>query len=175
MHIEEEPLAPPRSCDHPGCDNEGLYPAPKSRERLRDHYHFCLDHVREYNAKWNYFAGWSQEKIYEQMRRDLTGDRPTWPVMDTIKMEKRLHDFIRSWNRNTKAQTPQNSALSKEAAALETLGLPPDAAEKTVKTRYRELVKRYHPDKNPDNPRSAERFKRIAEAYAVLKNLWQGK
>ena len=173
MQIDEELHSPPRRCDHPGCDNEGLYPAPKSRDRLRDHYHFCLDHVREYNQKWNYFAGWSQDKIYEQMRRDLFGDRPTWKVTDTIRIEKKLHDFIRRWNKDNKAHTPPNAALSKEAQALETLGLPPQSGEKEIKTRYRELVKRYHPDKNPDNPKSAERFKLISEAYTVLKNLWQ--
>ena len=42
-------------CDHAGCDLPGLYPAPKSRQRLNERYHFCLEHVREYNKKWNFF------------------------------------------------------------------------------------------------------------------------
>jgi DnaJ-domain-containing protein 1 len=175
MNLDEEPIPQARRCDHLGCDNEGLYPAPKSRTNLRVRYYFCLDHVREYNAKWDYFEGFSQEKMYEQMRKDLTGDRPTWPIFDTIRLEKRLSDFLKRWNKGGQTSEPPSTTLSREAQALETLGLPPNATEKTVKTRYRELVKRYHPDKNPDNPKSAERFKIISEAYTVLKSIWQSK
>lgn len=49
----------------------------------------------------------------------------------------------------------------------EVLGVPRDADEKTIKKAFRELALRYHPDRNKD-PGAEERFKEIAEAYAVL-------
>lgn len=45
-----------RKCDHPGCEKAGEYRAPKDR-KLKDYYWFCLEHVQEYNARWNYYAG----------------------------------------------------------------------------------------------------------------------
>lgn len=163
-------------CDHAGCDLPGLYPAPKSRQHLNQRYHFCLEHVREYNKKWNFFEGFSEEQIYHQMRRDMVGDRPTWPASIPLKLEARLHEFIRKFTKDSPGTAkPKSAAITKEAQALETLGLGPLADTKSIKARYRELVKKYHPDKNPDNPKALERFKIISEAYMVLRAGWHGK
>ena len=49
------------------------------------------------------------------------------------------------------------------------LGIPKNAPEKDVKSAYRKLARKWHPDANPDNPKEAEeRFKEISEAYEVL-------
>ncbi len=48
-----------------------------------------------------------------------------------------------------------------------TLGIPSTASEEEIKTAYRSLAKKYHPDLNPDDPQGAERkMKEINEAYA---------
>ena len=52
-----------RRCDHPECGEEGKFPAPQSRQKLREYYWFCLDHVRDYNRKWDYYAGMKPEEI----------------------------------------------------------------------------------------------------------------
>jgi curved DNA-binding protein len=49
------------------------------------------------------------------------------------------------------------------------LGVEPDADAKTIKTAYRKLARKYHPDMNPDEGAEAK-FKEVAEAYQVLKN-----
>jgi DnaJ-class molecular chaperone len=50
-----------------------------------------------------------------------------------------------------------------------TLGVPKNAAEKDVKSAYRKLARKWHPDANPKNPKEAEeKFKEISEAYEVL-------
>lgn len=49
-----------------------------------------------------------------------------------------------------------------------TLGIPRDANEKDIKTAYRRLARKYHPDLNPDNIDAANRFKEVNEAYEVL-------
>ncbi|MFW5952101.1 MAG: molecular chaperone DnaJ [Gemmatimonadota bacterium] len=48
------------------------------------------------------------------------------------------------------------------------LGIPEKADATEVKKAYRKLAKQYHPDANQNDPRAAERFKEIGEAYAVL-------
>src|ERR1700733_16070483 len=49
------------------------------------------------------------------------------------------------------------------------LGVPKTAAAKDIKSAYRKLARKWHPDANPDNAKaSEEKFKDIQEAYEVL-------
>ena len=50
----------------------------------------------------------------------------------------------------------------------EVLGVGKDAGDQEIKGAYRELAKRFHPDRNPDDPSAEERFKEASEAYSVL-------
>ncbi|MGD8278563.1 MAG: DnaJ domain-containing protein, partial [Gemmatimonadota bacterium] len=48
------------------------------------------------------------------------------------------------------------------------LGVPEKATADEIKKSYRRLAKKYHPDANPNDPKAADRFKEIGEAYSVL-------
>src|SRR5689334_16807393 len=48
------------------------------------------------------------------------------------------------------------------------LGVPASAKQDEIKKQYRKLAAKHHPDKNPNDPKAAERFKEISEAYQVL-------
>ena len=48
------------------------------------------------------------------------------------------------------------------------LGVPASATQDEIKKQYRKLAAKHHPDKNPNDPKAAERFKEISEAYTVL-------
>src|SRR3954467_3838214 len=75
-----DPDAPGRPCDYPGCLNAGEYRAPKSRTELNQYPWFCLEHVRAYNASWDFYKGMTPGQIEQQTRLDTGWQRPTWPL-----------------------------------------------------------------------------------------------
>src|SRR4051795_6867048 len=54
------------------------------------------------------------------------------------------------------------------ADPYETLGVQKTDSEAAIRSAYRKLAKRHHPDVNPGKPEAAERFKRISAAYEIL-------
>ena len=50
----------------------------------------------------------------------------------------------------------------------EVLGVPRTATEDQIRSEYRKLARKYHPDVNPGDKSSEEKFKEINEAYEVL-------
>lgn len=50
------------------------------------------------------------------------------------------------------------------------LGVPKNADDKQIKSVYRRLARKYHPDVNPNDPSSEAKFKEVTEAYEVLSN-----
>src|SRR5580765_4961432 len=67
-------------CEWAGCKNKGPHRAPKGRENSREYWHFCLDHVREYNQAYNFFQGMNPEDVARYQKDALTGHRPTWKM-----------------------------------------------------------------------------------------------
>src|ERR1700751_5669322 len=67
-------------CEWPGCQSRGPHRAPKGRENARQYFHFCLDHVREYNQSYNFFSGMNAEAVARYQKDALTGHRPTWKM-----------------------------------------------------------------------------------------------
>ena len=72
---EEAPL-----CQWKGCTAAGMHRAPRGRGREGEYHLLCLDHVREFNASYNYFAGMSNAEVEAYQKDSLTGHRPTWKV-----------------------------------------------------------------------------------------------
>src|SRR5919206_3044472 len=65
-------------CDWPGCREDATHRAPKGRLREGEYWRFCLDHVREYNHSYNFFAGMSDDAVAKYQKESITGHRPTW-------------------------------------------------------------------------------------------------
>src|SRR4051812_19480406 len=65
-------------CGAKDCKQPGEHKAPRSKNALHDYEWYCLEHVRERNRKWDFFAGMSRDEIEEFMRDAVTGHRPTW-------------------------------------------------------------------------------------------------
>lgn len=156
-------------CQWAGCNRDGCYPAPRSRQALRQYYWFCLEHVRLYNASWNYYAGMTEAEVEADIRFDTVWQRRTWrhgPFARVTSVNDPFGLFEDSPPR------PRQPATA-EARALAILGLEPPVTVVMVKARYKELVKRHHPDATGGNKASEERFKDISEAYRVLMRFLQ--
>src|SRR5262245_55014200 len=68
------------ACQWPGCGGAATHRAPKGRLREGAYWRFCLEHVREYNQSYNYFAGMSDEAVARFQKDAITGHRPTWKL-----------------------------------------------------------------------------------------------
>lgn len=181
----DEPQPKVRCCDVPGCPGEGLFRAPKSRDRLNEYFWFCLEHIREYNRSWDYFAGMSQAEIEAHLRGDVTWHRPTWPMGSWRAREERLREAAmrdfrfgpdgtgpagrRAHSHAGEGHRPGRDARSPELEALAVLNLTPPVEFSQIKARYRELVKAHHPDANGGDKAAEEKLKRINQAYSTLK------
>lgn len=184
-----EPETPPQPthCQHPDCDLPGVYRAPKSRTQLNEYFWFCLDHVRDYNKAWDYYAGMSQAEIERQVRNDVVGQRPTWPLgkwgahgpggRTSAPRSAFIPDDVAealdsaAQARKTRAREEQrrNSRLSKEEQALAVLELTAPVTMQEIRTRYRTLVKKLHPDANGGDKSAEEQLKVVNQAYSTLK------
>jgi DnaJ-domain-containing protein 1 len=161
----------------------GEYRAPKGRERLNEYFWFCLDHVREYNKAWDYYAGMSEREIEQHLRSDVTWQRPTWPMGFWKARERVMHDEAmrqygfhdageskaRNGGNGHYAGGAANRMRTPEEEALTVLDLAPPVDFPQIKARYRELAKIHHPDINGGDKTAEETLKRINQAYTTLK------
>lgn len=175
-----------RQCDFPGCAEKGEYRAPRSplhveqrAQTPEDRYlHFCLAHVREYNKKWDYFAQMSLAEIEAFQREAIVGHRKTKPIGAPHWRSPFLHKQD-AWFFGFKleegappAAAPTAERLSKkQRAALAVFDLTYPFTPAQLKTRYRALVKKTHPDTNGGDKQAEARFREITEAYGVLKQI----
>ncbi len=182
---EAKPQAP--VCQWDGCKEPGTHRAPVGRMKEGEYFRFCLDHVREYNKSFNYFSGVSDSEVARFQKEALTGNRPTWKMGVNGAATRSSPDFAQArsgragyYNRmrdpfnlfnGPREGQPQRERKAKplEAKALETLGLDTKATGNDIKARYKELVKRHHPDANGGDRGSEDRFRDVLQAYRVLK------
>jgi hypothetical protein len=162
-----------RCCDFDNCPALGDYPAPKNRASVghKSHYYFCLEHIRLYNAAWDYFAGASPDEIYDQMRRDAVWDKPTTQAHYPLNWQQRIEDFAQEFFGNRRAKAPPPLAPEKPddfLRACTTLQVPPNADMLTIKKNYRQLAKLHHPDANPTHETTTA-FLQVQAAYQTLK------
>ncbi len=174
--VRQEKKQQGRSCDHPACTRTGEYRAPRSRAS-NAYYWFCLDHVRDYNRSWDFYKGMTIFEVEWHLREDVVWRRPTWPlnIMDyrfsknvvLLRKFKTAFDTKNSKNshgsrkKKLKRETP-------EEWAIRAMKLQPPVTKTTVKARYKELVKRFHPDVHGGDRTREEKLKVIIEAYKTL-------
>jgi hypothetical protein len=165
-------------CAVPGCKGLGEYKAPVQPANFDgpgEYRLLCLDHVREHNARYNYFEGMSVDEINDAQRPLAGWERPSrrfahsgadpmpaWndfaDPLDAIAARFRMAD-----------RGPPQRFTPNEKRALGTLGLADDADLHTVRSAYSKLVRRYHPDRNGGDRSQEKRLGQVIEAWQILK------
>jgi len=182
-----------RTCEWQGCDARAHYRAPRSPERLGEYRWFCLDHVREYNAAWDFFANRSEEEVASMVGGANAWERPTWSLGSGPRGPHGMqpHADGHAWARfgfsdafeilgENATINPGDAANSDgrprrrlsrpEQQAMDTLGLPHQVSERAdVRAKYRALVKELHPDMNGGENPDPDRLARVLKAWELMK------
>ena len=165
-------------CAVPGCREPGEFKAPlrpASFDGPGSWRFLCLEHVREHNAKYNFFDGMSTDEIAEAQTPYAGWERstrafahagadpaPAWS--DFADPLEAISGRFRRYRSNASSRF-----TAAEQRALAVLGLGEDADLKAVRGRYSQLVRRYHPDKNGGDRSQEGRLGEVIEAYQSLR------
>jgi hypothetical protein len=178
-------------CEWPGCTEAAGYRAPKGRGNEGKYWQYCLEHVRTYNQSYNYFAGMSDDAVARYQKDSLTGHRPTWKMGVNGKAGTRPDpngfragfdaddpfSLFGEFGGNTRwkpdeASQPEGRMIrNAERKALDTMGLEVGVSAAEVKARFKELVKRHHPDANGGDRSSEGLLREVIQAYNYLKSV----
>ncbi|MDT0683705.1 DnaJ domain-containing protein [Roseicyclus sp. F158] len=167
-----------RVCEHPGCQEPGKYRAPKSPDSLDDFYWFCKTHVREYNLKWNFFEGTTEEELSEHMDNDRVWERKTKPFRQSAEERawSRLgvddpHQVLgQNATRNPgKSITGTRRLPPTERRALEILDAKDHWTRTEIRKSYKALIKILHPDMNGGDRSDEERLQEVMWAWDQVK------
>jgi hypothetical protein len=176
------------SCEWEGCTEPGLYPAPKGRGQEGQYHRFCLNHVREYNKSYNYFAGLPDDEVVKHQKNDTIGHRPTWFIGVNPWGRQRgnrngtrggfahrftTYDpfglFAERPTVKPGAGQPERPLRRAERKCLLQLNLEDTATKADIRARFKELVKRLHPDHNQGDRRSEDKLREVIQAYNYLR------
>lgn len=178
-----------KACEAPGCPEAGEFRAPGARrpgfDGPGDWRWFCLEHVRQFNAGYDWFegmtadeilaaqspvAGWAMET--KAFRADAGVDGvPRWA--DFADPLEAIGARAETISRRTRARHHGSASgdrfNAREHEALGTMGLGPQTDRAALRRRYAELVRRYHPDRNGGDRRHEGRLGQVVEAYQLLR------
>jgi DnaJ-domain-containing protein 1 len=168
-----------RACEHEGCTESGQYRAPKSPDNLDEYFWFCKTHVREYNLKWNFFTGATEEEMEAQMDKDRVWGRETKPFGRPSEEQRawaRLgvddpHQVLgeKATQNPGRAVTGTRRLPPTERRALEILEARDTWTKGEIRKQYRSLIKVLHPDMNGGDRSDEERLQEVVWAWEQIK------
>ncbi|MDO8840646.1 MAG: J domain-containing protein [Parvibaculum sp.] len=193
-HVRTAAREASRRCEWAGCREPGLHRAPRAHATIgvdadgdAQYAWFCETHIREFNGNYDFFRGMSDADVAAFQREALTGHRPTWnlgvnaantafgprfgPRMGRAAPFRDAFGFFEDTAGSTGPEEPQTRRKPRalEQQALETLDLDGTASLNEIKARYKELVKRHHPDANGGDRSAEERLRKVIQAYDYLR------
>jgi|TARA_X000000950_G_scaffold189263_1_gene228840 hypothetical protein len=157
----------PRSCYNPDCKELGIYPAPKSKENLREYLYFCINCIREFNKSWNYFEGLNEQELEIEIRKSTTWNRPSWK----FGTKNLNYDFEKAFRQfNDQKKLDENKNVSKKIKdAFNLLDLDLNSTPDEIKRRYKNLAKKWHPDvQQNETNHNKNKFIDITNAYKTI-------
>jgi hypothetical protein len=170
-----------RECSHPGCSEPGLFRAPRSPDALDDYLWFCKDHVREYNLRWNFFAGQTEDEMRAAMERERVWGRATRPMAGASEKKgwQRLgiedpFEVLGEKATRRRPEVGRSGATRRlpptERRALEILDARDTWSRPEIRRQYKSLVKDLHPDLNAGNRADEDRLQEVVWAWDQIKD-----
>jgi hypothetical protein len=168
-------------CAEPGCKEPGEFRAPLEPggfDGPGSWRWLCLDHVREFNARYNFFNGMSPDEIVEQQRPYAGWERETRAFAVNADRPPRWADFhdpldAISGRFRTKPRDEDRKdgkpLSGEDRRAMKELDLDINADRKALRTRYAERLRRFHPDRNGGDRSHEAALGRTIKAYNQLK------
>jgi DnaJ domain len=174
-----KPEADVLMCEWPDCDKPAKHKAPKGRSAEGQFHNYCTAHVQQYNKTYDYFKDMKEDEQAAFRKEAQTGHRPTWKrgqgaaptVGGTRRTAKDINDPL---NLLLKEKITSNAKHGRnlrrnEIEALQALSLPEDATPGEVKSKYKSLVKRLHPDANNGSRANEATLNAVIKAYDTLR------
>jgi hypothetical protein len=178
-----------RRCEAAGCDSAGEFRAPGEQapgfDGPGDWRWLCLEHVREFNAGYDWFAGMTADEILEAQspiagwRRETRAFRadagvngvPRWADFDDPleAIGARASDIRRRAEMRQAPQAQRSRFTPRERDAMSVMGLGPHDDLHALRKRYSVLVRRYHPDRNGGDRSHERKLQSVIEAYQLLR------
>jgi hypothetical protein len=172
-----------RQCMEPGCDLPGEFRAPPlegaaPRDEPAPYRWFCLDHVRAFNARYNFFSGMNADEISAAQRPYAGWERETRAFSatgaDRPPSWADFNDPLDAISARFRARAPAarqdgHPLSDADRRALKILGLATDADRRALRTRYAELVRKFHPDRNGGDRSFEKKLQEVIAAYQLLK------
>ena len=170
-----------KTCEHPGCEESGKYRAPKHPDNLDEFRWFCLQHIREFNQKWNFFDSHSEEELEKQFAADKVWERPTKPLKQSA--EERawarlgISDPHEVLGQNATRNPGRGDGLgggrrlpADERKAIDILEAREDWTKSELRKQYKALIKELHPDMNGGDRTEEDRLQKVVWAWDQIKD-----
>ena len=161
-------------CDWDNCKEQGSYKAPLERDNSKKHRLLCLEHIKIFNKKWNYFSDMNDQQIEYFIKSDLTWHKSTKSFGSSdnffnILWNNALEDKINIFKSTNFKEFKKTNLSNTDRDALDIMELNYEVKWEEVQKTFKTLVKKYHPDKNHGNKEFEDKLKKITLAYSQLK------
>ena len=162
-------------CEWDNCKENGSFKAPVEKDNSRNFKWLCEEHIKLFNKNWNYFEGMSQDQIEVFLKSDLTWHRPTQKFDSSdnffsILWNNALSDKFNFFNQEKMTYTLNSRKLTdKDKDAFKIMELDSNEGWENIQKKFKTLVKKLHPDRNPGNKEYEDKLKKITLAYSHLK------
>ena len=161
-------------CDWDNCEKTGEYRAPVERDNSRNFRLLCLDHIKIFNKKWNYFENMTDQQIEFFVKSDLTWHKATKSFGSSenyfnILWNNALEDKLNIFGSSNFKDFKKTKLSQNDKDAYEIMELNYTAKWEEIQKKFKILVKKYHPDKNLGSKKYEDKLKTITLAYSQLK------
>ena len=160
-------------CDWENCDQTGSYRAPVEKDNSKKYRLLCLEHIKIFNKKWNYFSNMSDQEVEFFIKSDLTWHKATKSFGSSdnffnILWNNALEDKLNIFRSENFKEYKKTQLSNKDRDAFDVMELKYDVKWGQIQKQFKTLVKKYHPDKNQGSKKFEDKLIKITLAYSQL-------